>query len=215
MDYETEEQQLEAMKKWWKENGNMVIFGIVLGVGAIFGWRFYVDYQQQHRQQASVLYETVLESVADQANMDDQQVKVNRLLGEFKDTPYAELSALMLAKEQLDKGEATQAIQQLDWVMKNARQPAMQHIARIRLIRVLFASGQYDQALQLANIDYPESFAAIYEELKGDLHTRRGDLEQARAAYDAAIAHGGEQASKWLKAKRDDLGYSNKVEPAA
>jgi predicted negative regulator of RcsB-dependent stress response len=82
-------------------------------------------------------------------------------------------------------------------------------------MRVLFASENYDEALALANIDYPESFAALYEELKGDLYTARGELDKARAAYDSAILHSPDQANRWLRLKRDDLGNVTRTEPAA
>lgn len=215
MEYETEEQQLEAIKSWWKDNGSMVIAGIILGLGAIFGWRYYSDYQQQQAQLASSIYDTVLQAALVNGNIDEQQTRVNRLLGEFADTPYASLSALVLAKQQLALGEMTQARQQLEWVINNADRPEMQHIARLRLMRVLFASKNYDEALALASIDYPDSFAALYEELKGDLYTARGDLDKARAAYDNAILHSAGQANRWLRLKRDDLGEVNRAEPAA
>ena len=32
--FETEEQQVEAIKRWWKENGTAVIIGIVLAVSS-------------------------------------------------------------------------------------------------------------------------------------------------------------------------------------
>jgi predicted negative regulator of RcsB-dependent stress response len=215
MDYETEEQQLEAIKSWWKENGTMVIAGIVLGLGAIFGWRYYSDYQQQQAQLASSLYDTVLQAAMVNGDIDEQQTRVNRLLGEFAGTPYAGLSALVLAKQQLARGEMAQARQQLEWVINNADRPEIKHIARLRLMRVLFASENYDEALALANIDYPESFAALYEELKGDLYTARGELDKARAAYDSAILHSPDQANRWLRLKRDDLGNVTRTEPAA
>ena len=215
MDYETEEQQLEAIKSWWKENGSMVIAGIVLGLGAIFGWRYYVDYQQQRAQLASSIYDTVLQAAMSNADLGDQQTRVNKMLAEFDDTPYASLSALVLAKQQLQNGEAVQARQQLEWVLNNAERPEIQHIARLRLMRLLFAANNYDEALALADIDYPESFTALYEELKGDLYSARGDLDQARAAYDRALLHGGPQANQWLQLKRDDLGKPAGAEPSA
>ena len=39
--YKTEEEQVEAIKKWWQENGKSIIAGVVIGITAIFGWRAY------------------------------------------------------------------------------------------------------------------------------------------------------------------------------
>ncbi len=215
MDYETEEQQVEAIKKWWKENGSMVMAGVLLGIVVIFGWRYYDNYQKNHAEYASNVYNSVMQIVATGQGADDLQIKVNELLAEYSDTPYASLSALVLAKQQIKSGDFTKAQQQLEWVINNADQEELRHIARLRLTRLLFAGKQYDAALKLLNVDYPKSFAVMYEELKGDLYVAQGELNMARVAYDKAILNSGLQAGKWLKLKRDDLGSSEKQEPSA
>ncbi|TNF37406.1 MAG: tetratricopeptide repeat protein, partial [Gammaproteobacteria bacterium] len=129
--------------------------------------------------------------------------------------PYASLAALVLAKQQLQGNEVVKAQQQLDWIIKHTKQAEVQHIARLRLVRVLLAAQQYDQALSLLNIDYPESFASLYEELKGDVYVAKGDSDNARIAYDKAILASGEQANPLLQLKRDDLGVVNITEPSS
>lgn len=215
MDFETEEQQIEALKRWWKENGRMVIAGLILGVAVIAGWRFYVDYKKQHEEMASAIYENVLLAVSANSELAEQELRVNNLMAEYADTPYASLAALVLAKQQLQSNDAVKAQQQLDWVIKHTKQPELQHIARLRLVRILLAGKQYDQANALLNIDYPESFAALYEELKGDVYLAKGDNENARIAYDKAILSSGGQASQLLKLKRDDLGAADMSEPSS
>jgi len=215
MDYETEEQQVEAIKKWWKENRSLVIAGILLGATVVFGWRYYDNYQKNHAEYASDVYDSIIQTVARSQNADDLQIKVNELLADYADTPYASLSALVLAKKQLKSGDFTKAQQQLEWVVNNANQEELRHIARLRLTRLLFSGKQYDAALKLLDVDFPESFAVMYEELKGDLYVAQGEINQARAAYDKAILSSGLQAGKWLKLKRDDLGSSDKSEPSA
>ena len=216
MEFETEEQQLEALKKWWKENASMVILGVALALAAISGWRFYVEYNQRHAEAASLIYEVVLADASSGQNLAEQQTRVNDLMAEYADTPYASLAALALAKQQLFSGELLKARQQLEWVVNHSSQVELQNIARLRLIRVLFASNEFDQALAIANIEYPESFTAMYEELKGDLYLAQGKKEQARAAYDKAMLHSASKPSGLLKLKRDELGQSDKPsEPAA
>ena len=38
--YETDEEKVEAIKGWWKENGISVVGGLALGLAAVFGWLF-------------------------------------------------------------------------------------------------------------------------------------------------------------------------------
>ena len=41
--YQTEEQQVEAIKKFWQENGNYIISGLVLGFAGFIGFNYYKD----------------------------------------------------------------------------------------------------------------------------------------------------------------------------
>lgn len=215
MEFETEEQKVEALKKWWQANGTLVIAGLALGIALIAGWRFYEDYKIRHAEAASNLYEAVLQTAITGGDINTQQTRVNELMAEYANTPYAALSALVLAKQQAQSGDNAKAIQQLEWVMKNSSAVEIQNIARLRMARLMMATEQYDAALALVNAEYAESFTALYEELKGDLYVMRGENELARAAYDKAIQASDNKASDFLKIKRDDLGQVNLSEPAS
>ncbi len=206
MDYETEEQQLEAIKQWWKENSTMIITGISVGVASIFGWQYYQDQSIRHTEQASIIYETVASNVQSTESINDQQTRVNTLAAEFKDTPYASLSALLLAKQHLAAGEPVKAQAQLQWVIENARQDELKYLAKIRLARVLLTSSQADQALLLLNETYPESFRALALELKGDVLVTQGNKALAHQAYSEALQY--TASSRLLQLKIDDLGES-------
>ncbi len=214
MDFETEEQQVEALKKWWKENASTVIAGVILGVAVIVGIRFYGQYKIQHANEAGAIFYSMV-TLSDSEVASDVQQKVETLFDSYADTPYASMSALLAAKQQLKVGDFENASKNLQWIIDHSAQPELQHIARLRLMRLLFANNNIDKALALAQVDYPQSYAAMYEELKGDLYVAQGDLEQARVAYDKALLNSGVQASQWLRLKRDDLGPTTPSEPSA
>ncbi len=205
MEYETEEQQLEAIKKWWKENSTMIIIGIVVGVGAIFGWQNYQSQSIIHTEEGSVIYEQVLINIQDPSKLNEQLTRVNRLQAEYTDTPYAGLSALLLAKQQLAAGEIEKAQQQYQWLISNARQDELKYLAKIRLSRLLLTSQQADQALVLLNESFPESFKAMVLELKGDVFLTQGKTQQAKAAYTQALSLSS-TSNRWLQLKIDDAG---------
>lgn len=213
MDYETEEQQVEALKRWWKENGKLVITGLFLGGALVAGVRFYNQYNNERAESASYLFDQVISSEVD--SKQDIKAIDQRLSAEYASTPYASLSALIVAKQQVKEGDLASARQKLEWVMTNSSNVELQHIARLRLLRILSSMNEYDQVLALANMDYPTSFAALYEELKGDAYLAKGDINQARIAYDKAMLQAGVQANRWLKLKRDDLGPVKLDEPSA
>lgn len=204
MDYETEEQQVEALKRWWKENGKLVITGLVLGVSLVVGVRYYNQYSQERAESASLLFDQLISNQTD--SKQDIKAIDDRILAEYASTAYATLSALVVAKKMVTDGDLAGAQQKLQWVLDNTSNVELQHIARLRLMRVLNSMNEYDQALALANVDYPSSFAALYEELKGDAYLAKGETNQARIAFDKAILNAGVQANRWLKLKRDDLG---------
>ena len=215
MEFETEEQELEALKKWWKKNGKIVIAGMVIGGALIVGWRFYQEYKLNHAEKASALYEVVLQAAGSAGDINTQQTQVNELMAEYADTPYAALSALVLSGQQAKSGDNVKAAQQLEWVIKNSSAVEVRTIARLRLARIMLATEQFDLALNLVNSEYPESFTALFEELKGDLYVARGETELARIAYDKAIQASEARVSDFLKIKRNDLGQASISGPAS
>jgi predicted negative regulator of RcsB-dependent stress response len=72
----------------------------------------------------------------------------------------------------------------------------------------MWQMGEGEAALRTLSTELPEPFRPLAEELKGDIHLAAGARDQARAAYDAALAmlalKG--QDGGLLRMKRDELG---------
>ena len=205
-EYETEEQQVEALKKWWKENGSSLVVGLLVGVSALFGWRYYNDQNNMHLVQASDLYMQVMQSAALQT-VDEKAVDINNtLINNYSDTPYASLSSLALAKVEYEKDNVEAAATQLELAIKHANDDVLKQIASLRLVRIYIEQEKYDAALTLLNAKHDAVYDAQYEELKGDTYNAKGDSALARSAYDKAISLQGLTASKWLRLKRENLG---------
>ncbi len=208
-EYETEEQQVEALKKWWKENGTSLIVGLVVGVSALFGWRYYVEQNNVHAVHASDIYMQVVQSTITK-NVDDKIIDFqNQLINDYSDTPYAALSALALAKVEYEKGNTDEATAQLELAIKHANDDVIKQIASLRLAAVYIEQKKYDEARALLDAKHNTAYDAQYEELKGDMFSARGDIAEARMAYDKAINLQGFAASKWLKLKRQNLGETD------
>ena len=218
-DYETEEQQIEALKKWWSENATSLILGVSIGAMSLGGWSYYVETQAEHRTEASEIYVSIA-TQAQANNVDDEIIKkADQLTAEYADTPYAALSSLTLATYEFNKGNADEAITRLQWIDKNGQEEEVKHIARLRLASIFISQKKYDDAQAWLSSEHPAAFNSRYEELKGDVFVARGEIEQARVAYDKAIEQS-TTSSRWLKLKRQDLGSSElkksaTVEPAA
>jgi predicted negative regulator of RcsB-dependent stress response len=208
-EYESEDQQIAAIKKWWKENGASLLIGLGIGIAALLGWREYLSYQTSHSAEASDLYQEIQTQVVNN-RLDDAYIKkADMVRNDYADTPYAALVSMAQAKYEYEKGEVESAIMHLRWASENAAEVDVKHVASLRLARILIAEGKYEDAETLLLADHPASFTAGYEELKGDLYAARGETAQARIAYDKAINATEGSPSRWLMLKRQDLGNGN------
>lgn len=202
--YDSEEEQLEAVKAWWKENGTSTIVGVVLGSALVAGITFWQSHKREQAELASNVYSQLVKAIeANNTGTIDQLSK--RLHDEFGNTGYAAYGALQQAKLQVGKGDLAGAKATLQGVVGQANQE-LSHIARLRLIRLLLATGEYEQGLQLINEVEPSSksgFSASYDELAGDLYVALDRLDEARNAYQNALNSGDQ--SPLLKLKLDDL----------
>jgi predicted negative regulator of RcsB-dependent stress response len=202
--YDSEEEQLEALKAWWKENGTSTIVGVVVGIALITGWNYWRLRQQEKGAQASATYSQLVKSIEanNQGTIDPLS---KRLHDEYGDSIYAAYDGLQQAKLKVQKGDLAGAKAILQEVVAHPNKE-LSHIARIRLVRLMLASGEYEAGLQLINEVDPAikaGFAASYDELAGDLYVAMDRLDEARTAYQNALNSGAQ--SPLLKIKIDDL----------
>ena len=201
--YQTEEQQVEAIKSYWQENGNMIIAGIVLGFAGFIGFNLYKDGVLESEIAVSDSYQTLIEnSTNDKAAFGENAQK---FISENANTSYVSLTTLALAKDAADKKDWQGAQIQLTAALESAPTEGIKGIASLRLARVQIQQEQYEQALATLAKPLPESFNAAIEEIKGDTYLLQGKKELARNAYQAAIAADGLASSPSLQMKLDDL----------
>lgn len=209
--YETEEEQVEALKRWWKANGASVISGIVLAVVIIISWKYWENYQADLTIEASNLYGELLS--AQKEGKTESALKIaDRLVQQYETTPYAEFSVLFQAKIKVDNNDYDAAKVFLKKLVASAA-GEINHIARIRLIRLFLATEDYDTGLQLiaeVNPTQAESFEGIYQELTGDLYVALDRRGEARTAYQNAVRKG--RNTPLMQLKINDLTISEIIE---
>ena len=206
--YETEEQQVEAIKKWWSENFKMVIFIAIIGLGSIVGVQQWKQKQTANAQTASMEFDHILQ-VVKQSKDESIQQQVETMLSDYPDYPYAALSAMLEAKQMIEAGKLAEAEEKFQWVISNGKAQNLQHISRIRLATLMSAQGKNEQALDILNVEQG-SFRASYLEVKGDILVALKRINEARSAYDQALeAYAAIGANaQILRVKRNDLGNS-------
>jgi predicted negative regulator of RcsB-dependent stress response len=187
MAYDLDEQEkVEALKDWWKRNGNSVVWGLALAAAAaagIQGWRYY---QKTQLQQAAVIYEAVQESL--QAK-DTKKVReaAGQVMEKYPSTPYAARAALLAASANYQAGDAKSAKAQLQWTIDHAKEDAVRDEARLNLAGILLDEKNYAEALKLLETPISPAFAGLYADLRGDVLQGQGKVADARAAYKAAL----------------------------
>ena len=206
--YETEEQQVKAIKDWWKENGRSVIAGVVIGVAGIVGWKGWNAYQEQQSLAASDRYHAMRASILAQ-DLESVVQQAGELRDKYSSTPYASLGALLLAKAKAEQGDQAGVVDNLVWVIDNSKQDTLQAVAKLRLARVYIAQNELDKAQGLLDQEYPQAYQSLRAEIRGDLLVGRGERAAARNAYDEAITTAGEEDVDYLRMKRDNLGITS------
>lgn len=186
----SEEEQIEALKKWWKENGSSLITGVLIGLSVLFGVKAWFGYQETQSLNASSLYIKVMEALG---RNDTQQVRTfaEEIMNNYSGTGYAPPTALALARVALDQGEYEAARSHLEWALEHADNDALRHTVRLRLLRLLIDGKDFDQAASvLAGV--ADADAGIYRYgytvARGDLALAQGRRDEARDAYKAALA---------------------------
>lgn len=203
---QTDDEQLDELKRWWKKYGGPALTGLAVGLVLVFGSRFWLDHQERQRQTASAEYEQLRGELAT-GNLDAANSRTAYLTDKFGRTPYAVLASLALAGAQVEREQLEAARTQLQWALDHAREDELQQIARLRLAHVQAALGDASAALATLGSQSPAAFAAAYEELRGDLHAAGGNAEQARQAYERALeALDFGAGSELVQMKLDNLG---------
>ncbi|KKO47099.1 hypothetical protein WG68_00105 [Arsukibacterium ikkense] len=202
--YSSEEQQVEAIKRFWNEYGKAILGGVVIGLAGLYGWRYYQADQRSQAEQVSAQYSQLLQQ--QQTEGSDWLNSAKGFIDAQGNSSYAVFAALLAAREAIDSQQLATAAEHLSWVMHNAKEAPVKAIAQLRLARVQREQGNYADALATLQLAVPASFLSQQAELRGDLLQLTGELAQAKAAYQQALASS-EQTRQLLQVKLDELAH--------
>jgi predicted negative regulator of RcsB-dependent stress response len=181
-----EQEQVDAFKHWWKDNGKWVLIAVmvaVIGFGGVRGWQVY---QAKQNTEAATLYGEVVQQIAsnDPKRVNDATAA---LVGKYGSSAYAARAQLLAAQVNIQARDNAQAKTQLQWVIDHAKEEGLQNVARLKLASLLLDEKSYDAALKLLDATHPDAYTGLYVDLKGDVLSAQGKTEEARAAYKLAL----------------------------
>ena len=212
-----EEENIEAIKKWWHENWKQLALLVVIGFPGYFGWQLWQNSQATEAETASDLYEEVLSLAISEPGVPVTEQESLRILDLFEllktDYPssvYALYGALFAAQQSVNANDLGAAEESLQWMLDNRQDSLFSRTdegliltANLRLGRVILAKGESERALNLVNTIDPKTFEAGFAELRGDIYATMGRIVDARDAYIAAQEAGSN--TEGLRMKLDDL----------
>lgn len=198
--YETEEQQVQAIKQFWKDNGTAIILGAVIGLGSLWGWRYYNDTTLASKEQASSAYSDSVDSFIASQNTDS----LSEFMQANKDTGYAPLAALIVAQQAVNDDDYGAAKDALNAAI--GKDAVISDVARIRLADLHIQLNEYSQAITVLNAVSAPAFSDQVEELKGDVFAAQGDFEAAKTAYAKSLEATPNNSN--VKMKLDNIAYA-------
>ena len=198
-----EEQEINQLKDWWKENGKTIIVAFILGVGGMFGWRYLQAHQAEQIAQASAQYDALIYS----AQQDEQAKKANieQFVQANSKTAYAVFALLDEAKKATEKQDFTAAEVNLNQALTQSQDEVLTSIVALRLSAVQFQLGQLDNALTTLNQVKGESFNARKAILTGDIQVAKGDKVAAKNSFEQAQQSGSQLEQQMAKMKLNNL----------
>lgn len=198
-----EEQEINQLKEWWKENGKTIIVAFILGIGGMFGWRYWQAHQAEQIAQASAQYDALINSV----QQDEQAKKANieQFVQANSKTAYAVFALLDEAKKATEKQDFSAAEANLNQALTQSQDEVLTSIVALRLSAVQFQLGQLDNALTTLNQVKGESFNARKAILTGDIQIAKGDKVAAKNSFEQAQQSGSQLEQQMAKMKLNNL----------
>ncbi len=193
-DYLSEEEQLERLQSWWKENGTMLLVGVVLVVGGFVGFRWYESYTAEQAEAASDLYAAYQEA-EDKA---DKDLLLSQLATQAGGSSYHALALFAEAKQSVESGDLEAAVALYQQVLDDPSDQLVEDLARIRIAASLQGLDRSEEALSALDGIRSPGYRRAALELKGDIHVARQEFEPAHAAYSQALEAAGEGAQTQL-----------------
>ncbi len=186
MAYDLEEQeQIASLKAFWTKFGNLLTWVLIVALGGVAAYNYWNMRQASQSAEASALFDQLTPAVAAKDAAKVQRI-VADVQGKYKDTTYAQMSAMTAAKFAFDSDDLKGAKTHLNWVIAHGN-GEYQALAKVRLAGVLLDEKAYDEGIKLLNTVTAPEFAAVVADRKGDILVAQNKLPEARAAYEAAL----------------------------
>jgi len=207
-----EQEQLDQLKHFWRQYGNLITWGLIVVLGAVAAWNGYQYWQRSQSIQAAAMFDEV-EKVARNGDLQKTERAFSDMKERFASTTYAQQAGLLVAQSAYAAGNAETAKTALTWVAEKSDDQGFSSIARLRLSGILIESKAYDEALKLLAGNMAEEFTALAADRRGDIYLAQGKKLEAKAEYQKSFKAFDERAEyrRLVLVKLNALGWSPEI----
>lgn len=201
--YPTENEQVDAIKRFFVNNGKALVIGLAVGVGAIIGWNYWQSYQANRLQESAQAFEQISSQLQTGSK---QALAAGKQFANETNNIYGVLTNIELAKIAVEKSDIAGAEKALLKALAVAKLDDVKDLINVRLARVQLTLNKTDQALITLTQVQDKGWSTIVEDIRGDILLKKGDVAGARAAYSKGIESSGAEMMKTiLKIKINSL----------
>jgi predicted negative regulator of RcsB-dependent stress response len=211
-----EQEQLDALKAFWKKQGNLITWTLVLVLGAFAAWNYWQYWQREQGFKSGAMFDE-LERAALAGDADKAARVFGDMKTQFPNTAFTQQGGLLAAKAQFDKGQPDNARASLAWVAENGVEDEIRTVARLRMAAIQADAKQFDEALKTLDLAKSPGFEALVADRRGDVLLLQGKKDEAKAAYQAAYKGMGEKLDyrRLVDAKLTALGAAPEATASA
>ncbi len=148
--YATDDEQVEAIKDWWKANGTTLLAGILVVSVSWFGWTYWKNTQIANATMGSSTFEALQISKV-QGDFGEVAREGLRLIAEQPRSAYSIGSAFLLAKFYIEKDEPHRAMEQFTWIIENSKDDSIKFVAVLRKVSLHTQIGSFSDAKTYLN----------------------------------------------------------------
>lgn len=208
-----EQEQLDQLKHFWKQYGNLITRALIVVLGAVAAWNGYHVWQRNQSAQAAAMFDEV-ERIVRGGDLERADRAFSDMKERFAKAAYTQQAGLLVAKMSYEGGKTDAAKATLNWLVDNASDKGYGSVARLRLSALLIDAKAYDEALKVLGASISDEFAALADDRKGDIYTLQGKRSEAKTQYQKAYLALDEQSEyrRLVSVKLNALGVNPQSE---
>lgn len=188
-----EQEQLDQLKHFWKQYGNLITWALIVVLGAVAAWNGYHAWQRNQSIQAAAMFDEV-EKVVRSGDVQKAERAFSDMKDRFAKATYTQQAGLLVAKMTYEAGKVDAAKSTLNWLVENAADKGYASVARLRLSAILVEAKAYDEALKVLGTGVAQEFSALADDRRGDVYALLDKKAEAKAEYQKAFKAFDEQS---------------------